>query len=96
MQPALQIEAILRDQFAPLHLSVIDESARHVGHAGAAAGGGHFRVVLVSDRFRGLNRLARHRAVYDALGAAMGGAIHALALQAWTPEEWAEKKAVSC
>lgn len=81
------IEATLREAFAPERLEVVDDSARHAGHAGARAGGGHFEVLIVSERFRGLSRLERHRAVYDALGEAMKAEIHALALRALAPGE---------
>ncbi len=83
-----RIERILRETFAPLHLELEDESERHRGHAGAAAGGGHFRVTLVSASFAGQSRVARHRKVYDALGTEMASEIHALAVRALTPEEW--------
>lgn len=83
-----QIELALRDGLQPLHLRIEDESARHKGHAGAAGGGGHFRVLIVSAAFRGQNQLARQRAVYALLGDAVGSAIHALALRTLTPEEW--------
>jgi BolA family transcriptional regulator, general stress-responsive regulator len=82
-----RIETLLRAAFAPLALEVLDESARHKGHAGAAGGAGHFRVRLVSERFRGAGRLARHRMVYDALSAEIGPEIHALALELSAPEE---------
>lgn len=82
------IEATLRQVFAPQHLTVEDESMRHVGHAGAAAGGGHFRVVIVSESFRGQDPVSRHSAVYAALGTAMKSEIHALALRTLTPDEW--------
>lgn len=64
-----------------------DESAQHRGHAGAASGGGHFRLTLVSPRFRGLPTLARHRLVYEAMGELMHREIHALSISALTPEE---------
>ena len=82
------LETTLRRGLDPVHLVVEDESARHVGHAGAAGGGGHFRVLIVSAAFRGEGRLARQRAVYALLGDAMRTAIHALALRTLTPEEW--------
>jgi BolA protein len=82
------LETALRDVFAPVHLRVEDESTRHVGHAGAAGGGGHFRVLIVSPAFRGQSHLARQRAVFAALGDAMRTSIHALAVRALTPEEW--------
>ncbi|MFN8640800.1 MAG: BolA family protein [Candidatus Binatia bacterium] len=78
----------LRRAFAPSHLVVEDESHLHVGHAGAAGGGGHFRALVVSPAFRGQSRVARQRAVYEALGDAMRSAVHALALRTLTPEEW--------
>jgi BolA protein len=83
-----RMEAALRQAFAPHHLSIEDEGARHRGHAGAASGAGHFRVVIVSDRFHGQDRLSRHRAVYAALRDAMQREIHALAVETFTPAEW--------
>jgi BolA protein len=82
-----RIEARLREAFAPLALEVVDESHRHRGHAGAASGGGHFRVVLVSERFRGVPRVERHRLVYASLAEALRAEIHALELDAKSPEE---------
>ncbi len=82
------IDTTLRRAFAPQHLAVEDESALHAGHAGAASGGGHFRVLIVSDAFRGQDVVTRQRAVYAALGDAMKSQIHALALRTLTPEEW--------
>jgi BolA protein len=86
-----RIEAGLRDAFAPVYLDVVDESELHRGHAGAAAGGGHFRVRLASARFEGRSRMERHRLVYSALGDLMGSEIHALTLELWTPHEWAAR-----
>ncbi len=82
-----RIEARLREAFAPLALEVEDESERHRGHAGAALGGGHFRVTIVAERFRGVPRLQRHRMVYEALAGELARDIHALELSAWSPEE---------
>jgi BolA protein len=81
------IERTLTEALAPESIEVEDESALHRGHAGAAAGGGHFRVRVVSPSFRGHSRVARHRIVYSALTAQMGSGIHALALETLTPEE---------
>ena len=89
------IETTLREAFAPQHLAVEDESARHVGHVGAASGGGHFRVLIVSASFRDQSPVARHSAVYAALGAAMRTEIHALALRTLTPEEWEREQRAS-
>ncbi len=82
-----RIRECLAAALAPVGLDVEDESHRHVGHAGARDGRGHFRVRVVSDAFRGQAPLARHRAVYAALGELMQTDIHALAIDARTPEE---------
>ena len=91
MDRRARIEALLRASFAPVALDVLDESAQHRGHAGAAGGAGHFRVRLVSERFRGVARLTRHRMVYEALSAEIGREIHALALELASPDEAAIK-----
>jgi BolA protein len=89
-------EAHLRDRLqqalAPLHLEIEDESERHRGHSGAAAGGGHFRIVLVAAAFRDRSLLERHRAVHAALGELLGAEVHALTLSTFTPEEWAARR----
>lgn len=82
-----RIRAALQLSFAPEQLDIVDESHLHAGHAGAASGRGHFRVRVVSAAFRGLALLARHRAVYAALGPLMQSDIHALSIEARTPEE---------
>ncbi len=81
------IRARLAASLAPIELAVEDESHRHAGHAGARDGRGHFRVTVVSAAFRGQAPLARHRAVYAALGELMQTDIHALAIDARAPEE---------
>jgi BolA family transcriptional regulator, general stress-responsive regulator len=88
---SLQIRAALLAQLQPLELAVIDESAAHAGHAGAREGG-HFRVRIVSEQFRGRSRLQRHRQVYAALHTLMGRGIHALAIEAAAPDEPASEK----
>ena len=82
-----RIRSRLTDALAPARLDITDDSAAHAGHAGAQAGGGHYRVYLVSDRFTGLTRVARHRLVYDALQDLMQREVHALALSLVTPAE---------
>lgn len=82
-----RIRELLQQALAPALLEVVDDSRRHAGHAGARDGRGHFNVSIVSDAFAGLRPLARHRAVYAALGAMMETDIHALAIQARTPAE---------
>lgn len=68
-------------------IELTDESHLHAGHAGAQGGGGHYRLTIVAEIFRGKNTLARHRLVYDAVGNLMQGPVHALAIRALTPEE---------
>jgi len=75
---------------APELVQIYDESAEHAGHAGAASGGGHYQLILVSRRFEGKTRVARHRLIYEALGDLMQRQVHALAITALTPEELRE------
>lgn len=82
-----RIRAALEAAFAPSRLEVEDDSHRHAGHAGARDGRGHFNVLIVSPAFAGKAPLARHRAVYAALGDMMQTDIHALSIQARTPAE---------
>lgn len=82
-----RMQALLQAALSPLQLEVIDDSARHAGHAGARDGHGHFNVRIVSAAFVGMRPLARHRAVYAALGTMMQTDIHALGVEARTPEE---------
>ena len=80
-----RIEARLRERLAAVHVAVEDESHLHAGHG---ATGGHYRAVVVSERFAGLSRVAAQRLVYAALGEWMQGPIHAFAVRTLTPEEW--------
>ncbi len=82
-----RIRAALVQAFQPEHLEVEDDSHRHAGHEGARDGRGHFNVRIVSQAFAGKLPLARHRAVYAALGDMMTTDIHALSIQARTPGE---------
>ena len=82
-----QIEALLTAALTPLHLEVIDDSHHHAGHAGAQGGAGHFRVRILSERFRGRPVLARHRLVYDALRSMIPTEVHALSIDADAPGE---------
>lgn len=75
------------DALQPQQLEITDESALHAGHAGAKDGGGHYRLSIVSSQFLGLNTLQRHRLVYTALGTLMQREIHAMSINARTPEE---------
>lgn len=79
--PRIQlIRQQLEKQLIPSQLEVIDDSELHVGHAGAKDGAGHFTIRIASPRFKGLNRVAQHRLVYDALSALIPKEIHALAI----------------
>lgn len=71
----------------PASLELVDESHKHAGHEGARDGRGHFALDIVSDQFAGLAPLARHRRVYEALGAMMQSDIHALSIRARTTAE---------
>ncbi|NYF18957.1 BolA protein [Xanthomonas sp. JAI131] len=82
-----RIRAALQAAFAPQSLEVEDDSHRHAGHAGARDGRGHFNVRIVSAAFAGMAPLARHRAVYAALGTMMESDIHALSIRAEAPRE---------
>ena len=81
-----QIREKLAD-LSPLSISIKDDSDRHAGHPGAAGGGGHYRLEIVSARFSGLNRVARHRLIYGCLGEMMQRDVHALAIDARAPDE---------
>ena len=72
---------------APERLEIVDESHLHAGHAGAREGKGHFRIHVVAECFRGLAPIKRHRKIYAALGALMETDIHALGIDARTPDE---------
>ncbi|OWW21128.1 BolA family protein [Noviherbaspirillum denitrificans] len=82
-----KIRSLLTATFAPVECQLVDDSHLHAGHAGAASGAGHFSLRIVSDRFDGLNRVARHRLVYDCLRDMMTSDIHALNIIALAPSE---------
>jgi BolA protein len=83
---ATDIEAALAASLQPLALAVQDDSHLHAGHAGAREGR-HFSVRVISARFAGLTRVARHRLVYDSLDLLIPRGIHALAIDARAPGE---------
>jgi BolA family transcriptional regulator, general stress-responsive regulator len=88
MRVAATIRSRLTAAFEPERLDLVDESARHVGHAGARPEGeSHFRLEIVAEAFAGKSRLERQRLVYAALGELMRGEVHALSISALTPEE---------
>lgn len=76
----------LAEQLEPVEMQLVDDSAAHAGHAGARSGA-HFNLRIVSARFAGLPRISRHRLVYDALRPWMAEGVHALAIDARTPDE---------
>lgn len=80
MQQRLQV-------LQPVTIEIHDDSAQHAGHEGAKGGGGHYWLTIAAPVFAGKSRLQRHRLVYDALGDLMQQKIHALSIQAYTPEE---------
>jgi BolA family transcriptional regulator, general stress-responsive regulator len=88
MRVAATIRSRLTAAFEPERLDLVDESARHVGHAGARPEGeSHFRLEIVAEAFAGKSRLERQRLVYAALGGLMQGEVHALSISALTPAE---------
>jgi BolA protein len=78
---------MLESAFAAAHVSVQDDSARHAGHAGARDGAGHFIVRIESQAFTGRSRVERHRLVYQALAALLPREIHALNIEAISPDD---------
>jgi BolA protein len=85
------VAATLRERLAPLApvmLELDDDSAEHAGHSGNPDGGGHFSLLIVSEHFTGLTRLARHRAVLERVGDLIPNPVHALAIRAYTPDEF--------
>lgn len=85
------LEQTIRDRLAEAlvasEISLVDRSHQHRRHAAARAGGRHFDLRIVSERFRDLRALARHRLVYDALRDLMPMPLHALKIEALTPEQ---------
>jgi len=84
-----QIEENLRRDLAPLHLEVLDDSAAHAGHVGVMVqGGGHFRILCVSEAFEGKSLVDQHRLIHGAVGYPMNGAIHALEIKTVPASRW--------
>jgi len=86
-QRLAEIRARLEAALQPENLRVDDESHQHAGHAGAKDGRGHFHVLVVSSHFSGKRPIQRHRLIYQAMGNLMQTDIHALSIDAYTPEE---------
>ena len=82
------IQNKLQTAFAPSRLEIVDDSARHSGHAGAREGGeSHFNVTIEAQAFAGANKVARQRMVYRALAEELAGPVHALSVTAIAPGE---------
>jgi BolA family transcriptional regulator, general stress-responsive regulator len=77
----------LQERFAPVQLTIEDESHFHAGHAGAAGGHSHFRIRIIAEAFRGTSPVARHRLIYAAVDDLMKTDIHALAIEALPPSD---------
>jgi BolA protein len=77
----------LQAALSPEICELIDDSAAHAGHAGAASGGSHYKLRIVASRFEGLKLVTRHRLVYDSVQDMMRTEIHALAIVALAPSE---------
>jgi len=71
-----------------IHIEIVDDSSKHAGHAGARDGGGHFNLNIVSSEFKDKSLIQRHRIVYAAVDGLMNTEIHALSINAQTPEEF--------
>jgi len=82
-----EITRLLADAFDPETLGVEDESYMHEGHAGAKDGRGHFRVLIIAEIFEGKTMIERHRMIYRVLDDMMRLDIHAIAIDAWSPDE---------
>lgn len=83
----IMIRERLEKALSPSQIDIVDESNLHVGHAGAASGGGHFSVTIVSDKFNEQSTIERHRMVYLAVNDMMPSEIHALSIKAFSPDE---------
>jgi BolA protein len=88
MSRKARIEQALSESLTPMHLEVTDESHMHNVPEGAES---HFKVLVVSDAFAGEKRIGRHRRVNALLREELDAGMHALAIHAWTPDEWFEK-----
>jgi BolA protein len=82
------IEKKLAEQLDPAHLEVVNESSQHNVPPNSET---HFKVVIVSPRFEGTRKVARHQLVYGVVGEELAGPVHALALHTYTATEWTER-----
>ncbi|MHC8598467.1 BolA family protein [Arenicellales bacterium IMCC55707] len=82
-----QIHQRLMESLSAESVEIEDQSHLHAGHAGAASGGGHYDVIVISSAFNDLNTLGRHRLIYNTVDDLMKKEIHALSIQAFSPDE---------
>jgi BolA protein len=88
-----RIRQLLQTHLHPLFLDILDDSAKHAGHAGTrGTGGGHFHATIISPAFEGCNAVQRHRKVYQILAEMMPAEIHALSLKTYTPSEYKQQE----
>jgi BolA protein len=93
IDPSVRADAIedaLRDTLQAEYVAINDQSALHAGHQGALKGGGHYQILVVSERFRAMSRVEAQRLVYAALGDLMMHDIHAISMRTLTPDQWSE------
>jgi BolA protein len=89
MQIQTSIETKLQDAFSPAHLQVVNESHMHSVPENSET---HFKVVIATDAFEGVRKVARHQKIYQLLNDELEGEVHALALHTYTPQEWQEQQ----
>jgi BolA protein len=83
-----KIQQKIKKILSPIHFSIIDETWKHAGHAGAVSGKGHFILHIVSEKFEGVPLINRNRMIFEILKEEMESSIHALSIRAQTPAEW--------
>ena len=83
MDNTLRVKQITKklETLNPTHLEVLDESFKHVGHAGYKTGKGHFKVIITSEKFNNLSRISIHKLIYNTIGILMETDIHALSIK---------------
>lgn len=89
MGMAEEIKSLIQNEFCPAHLEVVNDSHLHSGHAGDdKTGETHFRIMIVSEKYKEMSRIQRHREVYELLQRKMKRIPHSLSIKALSPEEW--------
>lgn len=88
MDRKTRIISLLTNEFHPIQLELMDDSDRHIGHAGARPGGQtHYDLRIVAEAFRGLSKVQRHQAIYRLLESEFQSGLHALGIKALAPGE---------